>query len=80
MIRTKSTNDKYIGLKIQITHCWVIGWKYNKLYPNTIHTIIKPRQGERNDETGVWVQGITEPVKVHTDEFKFFIERTKKKT
>lgn len=79
MIRTKPTIDKYIGRKIQITQCWVIGWQHNKLYPNTVHTVITPKAGERNDETGVWVQGTDRPVKVHKDEFKYFIQRTKKR-
>jgi hypothetical protein len=53
-----------------------MGYKYNKLFHHTIHTIITPRKGELNDETGVWIQGTDEPVKVHSDEF-IFLKRTK---
>ena len=65
-------NDPYLGRRIKIVKCWTIGWQYNKLFPNSTHTIITPKLGERNGDMGVWVQGTDEPVKVHNDEFTFY--------
>jgi hypothetical protein len=72
--------DDYIGKKIRIKQCWTIGHQYNKLFPKSIHTVISPKEHERNGDGGVWVQGITEPVKVHFDEFELYVpmSRTKK--
>jgi hypothetical protein len=71
-------SDLYLGKQIKIIKCWTIGHEYNKLYPNTIHTVVTPREGERNGDEGVWVKGVHEPVKVFFDEFTFLKQITRK--
>lgn len=55
--------------KIKITYCYAMGAQFKNLTPDSIHEVIEPPKGENNNR-GVWVMGVGEPVKVLSDEFK----------
>lgn len=55
--------------KIKVTRCTANGKKFLNLLPNTIHEVVTPPDGYKNDLTGVWVMGIGEPVKLLSNEF-----------
>lgn len=57
-------------IKIQITICRAVGDRFSNLTPGSEHAIIEPPHGYRNDGTGVWVQGVGEPVKVLPEEYE----------
>ena len=60
-----------VGDKIQIRVCGAFGPQFMNLLPNTIHTIIKPPKGFKNNRDGYWVMGVGEPVRVLKGEFNF---------
>jgi hypothetical protein len=55
--------------KVKVTRCTANGKAYLNLHPDSIHEIVTPPQGYKNDHTGVWVMGVGEPVKLLTGEF-----------
>ena len=55
--------------KIQITQCTAFGKVFENLTPGSIHEVIAPPEEYKND-TGTWVMGVGEPVKVLPHEFK----------
>lgn len=56
--------------KIRITECHAVGSPFANLLPGTEHDVIKPPHPKKNDERGVWVMGVGEPVKVLRHEFE----------
>jgi transcription elongation factor Elf1 len=54
---------------IKIIDCYACGKQFANLIPDSIHTIIDPPSGYVNNDKGVWVMGVGEPVKVLNDEF-----------
>jgi len=59
-------------LKICITHCTAFGEQFKNLVPGSIHSVIESPGGQNNNR-GVWVMGVGEPVKVLFKEFKEYI-------
>ena len=55
--------------KVKVTYCTAHGERFSNLTPNSIHKVIDPPEGEKNDYKGVWVMGIGEPVKLLNNEF-----------
>lgn len=55
--------------QIKITGCNAMGAQFGNLTPGSIHAVIDPPDGYKNDPTGVWVMGIGEPVKVLRGEY-----------
>jgi hypothetical protein len=58
-----------IPQKVKVTFCTAHGRQFNNLTPNSIHEIITPPKGYKNDHTGVWVMGVGEPVKLLSNEY-----------
>lgn len=56
--------------KIQIKQCHAFGPEFSNLAPGSIHDTIAPPEPFKNDIQGVWVMGVSEPVKVLNSEFK----------
>lgn len=55
--------------KVKVIHCTAYGTRFSNLTPNSIHDVIAPPKGEKNDYKGVWVMGVGEPVKLLNKEF-----------
>lgn len=57
---------------IEITNKGVqnAGSQFKNLKPGTKHNVVTPPEGYTNSPSGVWVQGVGEPVKVLAHEFK----------
>lgn len=55
--------------KVKVTNCTASGKAFENLTPNSIHEIVTPPSGYKNDHTGVWVMGVGEPVKLLSNEF-----------
>lgn len=55
--------------KIKITLCTASGRQFGNLVTGSIHEVVTPPDGYKNDHTGVWVMGVDEPVKVLSNEF-----------
>lgn len=55
--------------KVRVTNCTALGKAFENLTPNSIHEIVTPPSGYKNDHTGVWVMGVGEPVKLLSNEF-----------
>jgi hypothetical protein len=64
------TNNKTASY-IQITQCGAFGKAFTNLTPGSIHEVINPPEDYKND-TGTWVMGVGEPVKVLANEFKIY--------
>jgi len=60
---------KEIPRKVRVTRCTANGEVFSNLKPNSEHDVIEPPIGYKNDQTGVWVMGVGEPVKLLTGEF-----------
>jgi hypothetical protein len=58
-----------IPKKIEVINCRAVGKAFKNLEPGTIHDVVTPPTGYKNDHTGVWVMGVSEPVKLLTGEF-----------
>ena len=55
--------------KVKVIRCTANGKAFSNLLPDTIHEVVTPPNGYKNDHTGVWVMGVEEPVKLLTGEF-----------
>ena len=55
--------------KVQVTRCTANGGAFENLTPGSVHVVIEPPIGYKNDHTGVWVMGVGEPVRLLTNEF-----------
>lgn len=55
--------------KVKVTNCTASGKSFGNLTPNSIHQVVTPPSGYKNDHTGVWVMGVGEPVKLLSNEF-----------
>jgi hypothetical protein len=54
---------------VKVTYCRAHGRVFENITPNSIHDVVEPPKGYKNDHTGVWVMGVGEPVKLITGEF-----------
>lgn len=61
-----SVNAQYM----KILHCRAFGHQFENLTDGSIHEIIAPPDGQNNDR-GVWVMGVGEPVLVLFGEFDY---------
>lgn len=55
---------------VQVTFCNAYGKEFKNLTPGSQHKVIEPPKGYSNDVTGVWVMGVTEPVKLLATEYE----------
>ena len=60
-----------IPKKVKITFCNALGEEFRNLEPGSIHEVVTPPEGYKNDNTGVWVMGVGEPVKLLANEYVF---------
>lgn len=67
--RCPKAEEIKIPEKVKVIRCTANGKAFSNLLPNTIHEIVTPPNGYKNDHTGVWVMGVGEPVKLLTSEF-----------
>lgn len=58
------------GKKVKITYCNAGGGSFENLTPDSIHDVIDPPKGQDNNG-GVWVMGVGEPVKILRREFNY---------
>ncbi len=56
--------------QIRIIDCYAVGSQFANLTPGSIHDIVNPPAGYENNG-GVWVMGVGEPVKVLFREFEY---------
>jgi hypothetical protein len=83
MIRTKQPVDKFTGKQIKIIKVLIEDGIYKNLFPNTIHTIIKPPGITPNSLLGVWIYNESkEIVYLIRQEYEYYfknnnIKRTK---
>lgn len=54
---------------VRVIKCTAFGKQFSNILPDTIHDVVNPPQGYKNDHTGIWVMGVGEPVKLVTGEF-----------
>jgi hypothetical protein len=66
--KTNNCTGSKQSQKIEITNCRAVGKAFANLTPGSSHDVIDPPQGQNNDR-GVWVMGVGEPVKVLFGEF-----------
>ena len=52
-------------MKIRIIRCNAFGPEFINLTPGSVHEVIKTPEGE----TGTWIMGVSEPVKVFAQEY-----------
>ena len=55
--------------QVRVSRCTAVGESFSNLTANSIHDIVLPPKGYKNDRTGVWVMGVGEPVKLLSGEF-----------
>ncbi len=60
---------KLVATMVRVTHCNAIGEIFSNLTPDSVHDVIDPPTGYKNDHTGVWVMGVGEPCKLVSGEF-----------
>ena len=59
-----------IPIKIRVIKCNAFGEIFINLVPNSEHTVVDAPHPYKNDQSGVWVQGIGEPVKLLKGEYE----------
>lgn len=59
--------------RIQIIKCMAVGAQFANLTPGSVHDIIEPPEGY-DRKRGEWVMGVSGPVKVLFDEFRYIKE------
>lgn len=67
---TGRPRENNLPQKIRIIKCVAIGECFSNLIPGSEHEVVEPPLPYKNDERGLWVMGVGEPVKVLTSEFK----------
>ena len=55
--------------QVKVRQCNGVGKVFANLTPKSIHDIITPPIGYKNDHTGAWVMGVGEPVKLLPNEY-----------
>lgn len=56
--------------RIKIVRCNAGGAQFANLTPGSVHEVITPPEGYTNNDGGLWVMGVGEPVKVLTREYE----------
>lgn len=65
----KNYNAKKLPAAVRVIFCEAVGSQFSNLAPGSVHTVITPPAGYKNDYTGVWVMGNGEPVKLLKKEY-----------
>lgn len=68
---TDKYNKNLKGKMISIVNCDAYGSQFANITPNSIHCVIPAPEGNVDDDKGVWVMGVNEPVKILNNEFKY---------
>lgn len=55
---------------VKVTHCFAHGRQFENMKPGSVHEVVTPPDGYKNDHTGVWVMGVGEPIKLLTEEYE----------
>jgi len=55
--------------KIKIIECYAVGDAFANMTPNSIHEVLPTPKDDENEDLGVWVMGVGEPVKLLAREF-----------
>jgi hypothetical protein len=58
-----------IPKKIKVIRCMANGNAFKNINPDSVHEVVTPPVGYKNDHTGVWVMGVGEPVKLLRNEY-----------
>lgn len=58
-----------VPVQVKVIFCAAHGRQFANLTPGSIHEVVTPPAGYKNDHTGVWVMGVGEPVKLLSNEF-----------
>lgn len=61
----------FVGRVIEVINCIAQGRSFSNLIPKSQHVVVEAPEPYKNDMSGVWVQGVGEPVKLLNEEFKF---------
>lgn len=57
-------------MKIQVTHCEAYGKQFENLKDDSIHEVVPtPKEHRKSKVKGVWVMGLSEPVKLLPNEY-----------
>lgn len=72
---TKKLNLPYL---IKIIKCAANNPEFENIKPGSIHRLVTPPEGYSHDYKGVWIMGVSEPVKVLNNEFTIFLNKRKK--
>ena len=72
----KNRNNTLKGRIVRITRCDACGNKFKNLTPGSKHIVIPPPESKTEDDRGVWVMGVGEPVKILNNEFKYVNEES----
>jgi hypothetical protein len=54
---------------VMVTRCTAQGKLFENLVPESVHDVVEPPTGEKNDRKGVWVMGVGGPVKLLVGEY-----------
>lgn len=73
---TNNRNKTLKGRTVRITRCDACGNQFKNLIPGSKHTVIPPPESKTEDDRGVWVIGVGEPVKILNNEFKYVNEES----
>ena len=69
LTRKVSHNSK--NKAIIITNCTACGPVFGNIVPGSKHVVIKAPANYKDDNKGVWVMGVGEPVKILNNEFRY---------
>lgn len=69
VIKCKNAPDIEIPLTVRVKKCTAVGSAFSNMTPGSVHNVIEPPKPYKNDHSGVWVQGVGEPVKLLPEEF-----------
>lgn len=76
---TIKSTSLFVHKRIKVTYCTAVGNEFNEVIPGSVHYTIKPPIDFYDDSKGVWVMGISEPIKLLINEFNFApMKRTKR--
>ena len=67
--RCPKAKEINIPKKVKVTRCTANGKAFSNLTPHSVHEVVEPPKGYKNDYNGVWVMGVGEPVRLLNNEF-----------
>ena len=68
--KCEKAKPKEVPKKIKVKFCTAYGKAFGNITPQSIHEVITPPEGYKNDSSGVWVMGVGEPVKLLSNEYE----------